>query len=401
MKHSIQHIFYALAVTVILTGCEAEFDNPVGNTASFNSGTADFSTFVAVGDSLTAGYADGAQYRDGQINSYPAILAQQYGLVGGGVFNQPLMPVGATGSLTLAANPLPVSDRRVLAPTGDPTAPAAPAFITPAQSTEIGVPLVGAFNNMGVPGAKSYHLAAPNFGDPAGVAGLTANPFFVRFASSAVTTMIADAAAQVPSFFVLWIGNNDILLYALAGGTGVDQTGNFNPATYGSDDISDPVVFAGAYTGLVMALKTVSNKGVLINIPDISTIPYFTTVPFNAIPLTAAEAAAANAGFAPYNGGVTASIGFGGMTAAEAAQRQINFIEGQNAILILDEDLTDLTPIDLALTNMRQATTNDFIVLPASTKLGTDAGGGLLFGISAPLVDADVLTATEAGFVLQ
>jgi len=398
MKHSIQHIFYALAGIALLAGCEAEFDNPVGDTSSYSSGTADFSTFIVVGDSLTAGYADSALYRTGQQNSYGATLAQQFALVGGGVFNQPLMPVGATGSLTLAANPLPVSDRLVLAPTGDPTSPAAPSAITPTQSTEIGVPLTGAFNNMGVPAAKSFHLTLANFGDPAGVPGGTANPFFVRFASSATTSMIADSAAQVPSFFVLWIGNNDILLYATAGGPGTSAP----PYGIGGTDVTDPAVFTPTYNGLVAALKTVNNKGVLVNIPDVSTIPYFTTVPYNAIPMTGQDVIDANNGFALYNGGVTASIGFNGLTAAEAAQRQINFVDGQNAIVILDDNLTDLTGVPGtggALINMRQATANDFIVLPTSTKLGTDAGGGLLWGISAPLDDADVLTETEVGFV--
>ncbi|MDH5355799.1 MAG: G-D-S-L family lipolytic protein, partial [Gammaproteobacteria bacterium] len=94
MKYSIKHVFYALTTAALLTGCDAEFDNPVGGAGSYSSGTADFSNFVAIGDSLTAGYADGALYRHGQENSYGAILAQQFALVGGGAFSQPLMPVG-------------------------------------------------------------------------------------------------------------------------------------------------------------------------------------------------------------------------------------------------------------------------------------------------------------------
>jgi len=83
MKHSIKHIFYALSATLLLASCGTDIDNPVGNTSSYNSGTADFSNFVALGDSLTAGYADGALYLMGQENSYPNILAQQFALVGG------------------------------------------------------------------------------------------------------------------------------------------------------------------------------------------------------------------------------------------------------------------------------------------------------------------------------
>ena len=34
----------------------------------------DFSSYVAVGNSLTAGYADNSLYRSGQENSYPCLL---------------------------------------------------------------------------------------------------------------------------------------------------------------------------------------------------------------------------------------------------------------------------------------------------------------------------------------
>jgi len=79
-------------------------------------------------------------------------------------------------------------------------------------------------------------------GNVAGVATGQANPYFVRFASSPSTTVIADAVAQNPTFFSLWIGNNDVLAYATSGGTGANQAGNLNPATYGPNDITDPNV---------------------------------------------------------------------------------------------------------------------------------------------------------------
>jgi len=399
MKQSIQHIFYALAGIALLAGCEAEFDNPVGDTSSYSSGTADFSTFVAVGDSLTAGYADNALYRDGQLNSYPAILAQQFALVGGGVFSQPLMPVGATGplSFTLLGGALPgISDRLVLGPSGSPppASPAAPEGILPSQVTSIDTRVGnGGFNNMGVPGAKSFHLGSPGYGalTAAAIGGGTANPFFSRFSSSDATTMITDAGLQAPSFFVFWIGNNDILSYATGGGTGVDQNAanNTDPTTYGSEDITDDVFFDTTYNGLLAALTAGTAKGVLVNIPDISTIPYFTTVPFNAIPLDAANATGLNAFHNAYNVAIAAS----GIPAAEITQRTINWVAGQNPVLILDDSLTTVA----GQPNQRQATANDFIVLKASSKIGVDSAGQ--YGITVPLADLDVLTETEAGFV--
>ena len=50
------------------------------------SGTANFSNYVAVGNSLTAGFSDAALFIDGQTASYPNMLATQFALAGGGNF---------------------------------------------------------------------------------------------------------------------------------------------------------------------------------------------------------------------------------------------------------------------------------------------------------------------------
>ena len=385
-------------VFAVVSACDADFKNSVGDASNLNSGTADFSKFVSVGDSLTAGYADGALYLTGQENSYPAILAKQFALVGGGSFEQPLVSDNLGGLLFGGvANPS-FGNRLVLDAS---TTPPSPGPIAGNPTTEvIGSGLNGsAFNNMGVPGAKSFHLGAPGYGDAAGLAGGTANPYFVRFASSATTTVITDAAVQQPSFFVLWIGNNDVLSFAASGGAGVDQVGNFDPSTYGSTDITDPTAFAGVYSGLVGALAAnPATKGVLVNVPDVSTIPFFTTVPYNAVPLDQTTADTLNTAFAAYNGGLAAAQGLSLITADEVTQRTITFAAGQNAVLMLDEDLADITAVNPALVKMRQATANDLVILPTSTKIGTLATPGdpsTAFGVAEPLVDEDVLTEKE------
>jgi len=393
MKTLIQKYFHVVAVLFLVAGCDADISGSFGDDP--DPGSADFSTFVALGDSLTAGYADGALYRHGQENSFPALMAQQFVSVGGGVFNQPLMPVGATGSLSLTGiGDLGFSDRLVLVATDNPERPASPAPITPTQSTSIDLPaLVGPFNNMGVPGAKSYHLGVNTYGNPANLPA-AANPYFIRFASSTGATMIGDAAVQVPSFFVLWIGNDDVFSYAISGGIGVVGVG---APPYGRFDITDPAVFPGIYNGILGTINTPGNKGVLINIPDVSTIPYFTTVPYNPIPMDEATAAASNAAYAPYNGAIAGS----GLPAAEIAQRTIVFAASEdNALVIEDDSLTDLT--GFGLPSIRQATADDLIVLPASSKIGVEDTPGdpsTTWGVGMALEDADVLTESEVGLV--
>lgn len=376
---------------------EEEVSVPVTADVTYTSGTANFSKFVSVGNSLTAGYSDGALFIDGQTNSFPNILAQQFALAGGGNFTQPLMKDNL-GGLLLGGNQI-TSNRLILSFTsGSPS----PIPVSGTPTTEVSSLLAGPFSNMGVPGAKSYHLAASGYGNVAGVATGLANPYFARMASSSSATVIGDAVAQSPTFFSLWIGNNDILGFATSGGVGIDQKGNLNPATYGGNDITDPNVFASVYNSLLTALTANgTTNGIVSNLPSIETIPYFTTVPYNAIPLDAATAAMLNQAFAPYNGGLLQLQGLGAISAAEVSRRTVRFTVGQNPVLILDEDLTNLTIYNPALTNMRQATSTDLLVLTSRTFLGTTVGGNasLINGVSVPLEDKWVLTPEEQAAV--
>jgi hypothetical protein len=260
---------------------------------------------------------------------------------------------------------------------------------------------------MGVPGAKSFHLNASGYG--------AANPWFARFQTSASASVIEDAVSMNPTFFSLWIGNNDILSYATSGGSGVDQSGNLDPSTYGPNDITDPSVFGAAYSAQVAALTGGGAKGVLVNIADVTSIPYFTTVPGPAIPLDAATAGAVNAQFGLYNTLVLpglASLGI--ITPEEAASRMISFSAGQNYPIITDNDLTDISvilqgpPFNLPaqtaglLGQLRQENSGDLTLLTAASILGTtpDPSNPLgVVGVSIPVSNEFVLTATEQGRV--
>ena len=80
MKTLIQKDLLVVAVLLLVVGCDTDISGSFGEDP--NPGSADFSAFVAFGDSFTAGYADGALYRHGQESSFPAIMAQQFALVG-------------------------------------------------------------------------------------------------------------------------------------------------------------------------------------------------------------------------------------------------------------------------------------------------------------------------------
>ena len=88
IKKTMKNKFIYLAVLAAgFASCEPEFENEIN--AEYSAGEANFTTYVAVGNSLTAGYMNGTVSRGGQAYSYPNLLATQFATVGGGVFTQP------------------------------------------------------------------------------------------------------------------------------------------------------------------------------------------------------------------------------------------------------------------------------------------------------------------------
>jgi lysophospholipase L1-like esterase len=385
----IKNIKWLFLVSLTFAACNND-DNSTVAEVPVTSGAASFTNYVALGDSFAAGYSDGALFKTGQDGSYVAILAQQFAIAGGGVFKTPYTSDNI-GGLLLGGN--------VIAGVRLYFDGAAPVPVTGTPTTEVSTHITGPFNNLGIPGAKSYHLVAPGYGNVAGVATGKSNPYFARFATAPGTTVIADALVQKPTFFSLWIGGNDVLGYATTGGIGKNQTGNLDPSTYGTNDITDPNVFASVYNGLVTNLTANGAKGVVANLPYVTALPFFTTVPYNAIALTADYAAQLNAGYATYNAGLQAMVlQYKLITAEEATRRTIKFVAGNNPAVIVDSYLTNLSAYGVP--SYRQVTKEDLIVLSSGGVGAKDylkAGNGSV----TPLADQWVLSKDEVKEVVD
>ena len=346
---------------------------PIVNPPS--EGGADFSTYVALGDFATAGFSDAALFIEGQEASYPNMLAGSFVTAGGGDFTIPFM-ADNLGGMTVAGN-LVYPNRLILDfSSGSPT----PVPVPGTPTTEATNVLTGQFNNMGVPGARSYHLLAGGYGNPDALALNLANPYYVRFASNPVASILGDALAQNPTFFSLWIGLNDVLEYALCGGCGIDQTNNPDARTYEFGDISDPNVLAGSIDQILSQLTSAGAEGVVANIPDLIDLPVFNTLPFALLDPTnpdfGPQIPALNEQFAELNQ-VYDDLG--------VPERAIVFnTDAASALVIQDESLTDLSvqirdglianqvdPLTATLLGQiygqaRQANENDRILLGSS-----------------------------------
>ena len=387
----IKNFKWLLLVSLSFIACTNN-DNSAPVVVPVSAGTATFTNYVALGDSFAAGYSDGALFKKGQDGSYTNILSQQFALAGGGAFKIPYTSDNI-GGLLLGGHVI-AGTRLYFNGTG-------PVSVSGTPTTEVTTHLTGPFNNLGIPGAKSFHLLVSGYGDPNPnvVSSGASNPYFARFATSSTTTVLADALAQSPTFFSLWIGGNDVLGYATSGGVGVNQTGNPNLATYGADDITDPGIFEIVFSGLVKSLTANGAKGVVANLPYVTALPYFTTVPYNPVPLDAPTITLlmnTTNGYGKYNGGIQYALNNHLISADEAARRTISFHPGtDNAVVIEDSYLSNLA--GYGIPSYRQATSADLIVLPAMSFIGTAVGGNPLYvnGVSVPLADKWVLSKDE------
>lgn len=423
-----RYLYILPALAFVFAGCEPSFENEI-NGDTYYGGDADFSVYVAVGNSLTSGYMDGTMFRSGQQYSFPNILAGQFKTVGGGEFTQPSYEddVNNVGGLLLAGQPIAPTKMIVNMATGGPE------NIKGVPTVEVGKLQTKAYHNMGVPGAKVFHLVAPGYGNVAGVANGTANPYFVRHATTPEATVLQDVLSMNPTFFTNWIGANDVLAYATSGGEGVNQAGNPNPATYGSNDITDPMVFGAIYTQIVDALTAGGAKGVVATVPDVTSIPYFTTVPYNPITgsalLTPEEAQKSEEEKAAIIQAKIEGLNtFIGMfkqilaAAGEGDRLQLLAADQANPLLIQDKTLEDMAgllkmalqglglpdpAIDLiaqAYGQARHATSEDLVLLTGKAEIGASAfeptGNEILDqlnvkGVTYPIGDEFVLNKVE------
>lgn len=198
-----------------------------------------FANYFSIGDSLAAGFESGSLVTTHQRNSSPAHIARAAGITD---FQQPLVSEpGIPTELALTSlSPAPVI---------------APKATTQGAPTNLG--LGRAYNNMAIPGTLLPDVLA-RAGDNGGLHDL-----ILRGRG----TQLAQVVAARPSVVTVWVGNNDVLGAAVRG-RAIDGV-TLTPAA----------AFRQAYAALIAALSTTGARIFAANLPDVTSIPYVTTIP--------------------------------------------------------------------------------------------------------------------------
>jgi len=254
--------FYIGAALVLLSiaSCKPTLDEYQASAGSVN-----FTKYVAIGNSLAAGYADGGLYLEGQKVAYPNLIAEQLKQVGGGEFKSPFFSEAqANGSSYITLTGL-VNGQPVTAQVTDKLA-------YRSDSPKLLTKYTDPINNLGVPGMRMDLSMVEGMGSPAG------NMYYERLLPDAdvMKTYFAYSTTQNHTFFSFALGNNDALGWATNGGVV-----KINPVTQQPDPttvLTETARFTAILNGYVTALTMGDKKGVLATIPDVTATPYFTTV---------------------------------------------------------------------------------------------------------------------------
>jgi lysophospholipase L1-like esterase len=227
-------LMVGIGTAAALVACDANRD-AVGLT---NLNNDIFRSYVAIGNSITAGWQSGGINDSTQQQAYPRLLAVQMGT-----------PY-KYASLVNPGCPAPVANFQTQAKVGGTTAPPC-SLRSPASVSDV-------LNNVGVPDARVLDPISPS-----------------SVASNALTTFILGGKTQVqraldarPTFATIWIGANNVLQAA--------YTGILVPTPGVSNGIvGTQAEFQASYdTMLKQLLDSMPGlKGVLIGVPDASGIP--------------------------------------------------------------------------------------------------------------------------------
>ena len=239
MKKKLLNISVLLLSVLVLINCEDR--SSLVNSDILDTGGADFTNFVSIGNSLTAGFQNNGLYESSQNYSYGMLIAKQVSTT----YEQPIYSdPGTPGRLEI--NGFTSEGLPIITPN------TSSGELTNSNYTR-------AYNNLGIPGIVLADVLLTE-SSPSEYSG--SNPL-IDAVLRGQGTVLDQALSKNPTMTTVWIGNNDILGYATSGGT--------LPYT--------PVAnFTTLYGNLIGGLAASGTEVVAANIPDVQNIPFFTTV---------------------------------------------------------------------------------------------------------------------------
>jgi lysophospholipase L1-like esterase len=234
----------ALGAILAVAGCESA-RNAIGPATPPTPVNAIFTSYAAIGNSITAGYQSGGINDSTQRQSFAALLASQMNTS----YRYP--------SLAMPGCPAPIANTQTgaLVATGVPSGTTA----LPCSGRTVNTDTSEILTNVAVPGARVL--------DPTSPAGTVASNTLTGIILRGRSQVQAALRAQ-PTFVSIWIGNNDVLQAGV--------TGFLTPVAGVSPGITaTQAEFQTRYDAMIAQLLAGATglKGVLIGVVQVSGAP--------------------------------------------------------------------------------------------------------------------------------
>ncbi len=206
-------------------------------------GKADFTRYVALGDSYGAGVSSNSLVDAHQRYGYVAVLARQAGAPN---FQQPMVSQPGIGPELQLLHIRPLTILPKASTNGAPT----------------NLSLPRPYNNLSIPGARVLDLTTLTGAQP-----VTNTPTaFAQFILRGLGTAADQALVQQPTFISVWIGGND-LLGAVLDGTPNSLT-NLEAFDHDYNALLDRLIAGAPNAGMVVG-----------SLADATAVPFATTIP--------------------------------------------------------------------------------------------------------------------------
>jgi hypothetical protein len=226
-------------------------------------GSLDVSTYVAAGTSLSAGYQSRGLVDRHQVRAFPAIFATQIGktvqLDGRGTFTQPVYDRDGFPQLLHIVSYSPL----VISPTGRTT------------GNPVNLSQVGAYHDMGVPFAVSLDFVDTTFYYNANLHPAEAIPYFENIVRRS-GSIAAQVLSRAPTFITWEYGTGEVLSEVLNG---------TNPPANRAEQYAP--ILAASLDAMHAALP--NTKIAVVNVPDVTTLPFATTLSAFTVSLTTGQ----------------------------------------------------------------------------------------------------------------
>ncbi len=253
-----------LALSLALAGCQGPCSKIESITAPpLASGGADFTTYVAAGTSISAGWQSGGLVDRHQVRSFPALFARQIGKTvqtdGQGSFTLPTYDRDGFPQLLHIVSYSPLIITNTGRTTGNP----------------VNLGQAGAYHNMAVPFAIAFDFGDESFYYNSTVHPAVAIPLFDNIVRHA-GTIAASALSRAPTFMTWEYGSNEVLGPTSGGAAAATNTGE----TY-------TVILNASLNAIHGVLP--NTKIAVFSVPDVTSVPFVTTLSPFTVSLTTGQ----------------------------------------------------------------------------------------------------------------